>query len=77
MEIFSSSKPKGVDVCVAVLEVVCGGGRYPAEGHKSQPVALVAQPAGSRRRGKAAFVCRDLGAGSWWPTTSTESHQQL
>lgn len=33
-EIFSPSKSKCVDLCVAILEVLCGRGRYPTEGQK-------------------------------------------
>lgn len=60
MEIFSSSKPKGVDVCVAILEVVCGGD--------------VIQPRGTKRslwpwwpnpQGRGAAANQALSARTW------------
>lgn len=75
MEIFSSSEMKCVDVCVVVLEVLGGRGRYPTEGQKSQHMARGAKEAArvqSRARGASASVQALCGR-----ATSTSSRRHV
>lgn len=64
MEIFGSSETKSVDVCVVVLEVLGGRGRYPTEGQQSQHMARGAKEAA--RAAEPGTGCQRLGSGSLW-----------